>query len=232
VKQFDSVFELYMKILLRENEKYNLTAITDPEEIRQKHFEDSLALLELEEFSSYFDQPSTVHADAVAPQVLDVGSGAGFPGVPLAIAQPGLQVTLLESTAKKANFLTILAEELQLPLKVLCARAEQAAHDPALRESFDLVVSRAVAALPLLCELCLPFVKVGGAFVAYKGRRAQAEEEARSAAQATALLGGDLARIEPVSCQSGERTLIIVRKLSHTPPKYPRNHGAMVKKPL
>ena len=212
-------FEAYRRILLRENAKYNLTAITDPEEIAQKHFADSLSLLE-----AYDVQQSA--------RLLDVGSGAGFPGAPLAITRPDLRVTLLESTAKKANFLRLLAEELDLPLTVVCARAEQAAHSPALRESFDLVVSRAVAGLPLLCELCLPFVNAGGAFAAYKGTREKTEAELRGAARAITLLGGELLQTAGEATNYGERTLVLIRKIAHTPAIYPRNHGAMVKKPL
>ena len=215
----DEKFLAYEGILLRENAKYNLTAITDPAEIRQKHFADSLALLDAYEIPQ-------------GAKVLDIGSGAGFPGVPLKIARPDLRLTLLDSTAKKAEFLRKLGEELGIALTVLCARAEEAAHDVALRESFDLVTSRAVAALPLLCELCLPFVRVGGVFVAYKGTRARTDVELKAAKRAIGMLGGGEARVISEATAYGERTLVIIRKAANTPEDYPRNYGAMLKKPI
>lgn len=214
-------FQHYEQILLRENAKYNLTAITDPEEIRQKHFADSLALLD--------DLPCPLLPGA---SLLDVGSGAGFPGMPLKIARPDLRVTLLEATGKKAEFLRMLARELGVEADVLNARAEDAAHDAAYREQFDVVTARAVAALPLLCELCLPFVKPGGVFVAYKGPREHAEGEARQAAKAIALLGAQLERLHSETTVYGGRSRIILRKFSPTLTEYPRNYGAMRKKPL
>jgi len=232
----DPRFALYGEILLRENAKYNLTAITDPAEIRQKHFADSLALLDvLDALSNSEAQHMLTRPEGACPpqaQVLDVGSGAGFPGAPLAIARPDWRVTLLEATAKKARFLRLLAGELALPLTVINARAEIAARDPALRERFDLVVSRAVAALPMLCELCLPFVKPGGLFVAYKGAEARAGEELAQAARAIAALGARCERIAEETTVYGQRTLIMLRKISQIPAIYPRNHGIMLKRPL
>jgi len=223
------LFPLYASILLRENAKYNLTAITDPEEIRQKHFADSLALL---------DDPSPrqrLNGEGALPpgaSLLDVGPGGGFPGVPLKIARPDISLTLLEATGKKAEFLRALARELGLEADVVHARAEEAAHDPAYRERFDAVTARAVAALPLLCELCLPFVKVGGAFVAYKGPADKAREEIDAARNAVKLLGADLECVHSGTTVYGGRTRIILRKISQTPARYPRNHGAIIKKPL
>ncbi len=214
------MFEQYASILLRENAKYNLTAITAPEEIRQKHFEDSLALLG--------DELSI----AQGASLLDVGSGAGFPGVPLKIARPDLQVTLLEATAKKAQFLALLARELELTVRVLNERAEQAAHERAYREAFDVVTARAVAALPVLCELCLPFVKIGGVFAAYKGTAEKAERELRGAENAIEALGAQLERVHSEDTVYGGRTRIILRKKAPTPPVYPRNYGLIKKKPL
>jgi len=215
------LFPLYLSILLRENAKYNLTAITDPEEINQKHFADSLALLD--------DDPCPLAPDA---SLLDVGSGGGFPGVPLKIARPDIALTLLEATGKKAAFLRMLAEGLGLEASVVNARAEQAAHEPAHREQYDIVTARAVAALPLLCELCLPFVKVGGIFVAYKGPREKAEEEIDAAARAIKILGARLERVHGETTVYGGRSRIILRKISQTPAIYPRNHGTMLKRPL
>jgi len=212
-------FELYEQILLRENEKYNLTAITTSDEIRQKHFADSMSLLELHELQN-------------EARVLDIGSGAGFPGVPLKIARPDIYLTLLESSTKKCDFLKLLAGELKLDLQVTCARAEEAAHDDKLREQFDLVASRAVAALPMLCELCLPFVEPGGWFAAYKGTLARTQEELAEAANAIQLLGGEAERIVPAPRTGGERTLVLIRKAAKTPDEYPRKNSVMSKKPL
>ncbi|MCL2300567.1 MAG: 16S rRNA (guanine(527)-N(7))-methyltransferase RsmG [Firmicutes bacterium] len=215
------LFPLYLQILLRENAKHNLTAITGPEEIRQKHFADSLALLD--------DDPCILPPHA---SLLDVGSGGGFPGVPLKLARPDIALTLLEATGKKAGFLRALAEELGIEAAVLHARAEICAHEPAHREQYDVVTARAVAALPMLCELCLPFVKPGGVFAAYKGPRENAEEELRAAANAIRILGARVERVHGESTAYGGRTRIVLRKISQTPAKYPRNHGAMTKKPL
>ena len=215
------LFQTYLEILLRENAKYNLTAITDPEEVEQKHFADSLALLD--------DDPCPLPPGA---SLLDVGSGGGFPGVPLKIARPDIALTLLEATGKKADFLRILADELGLEADVVNARAEVLAHDPAYREQFDVVTARAVAALPMLCELCLPFVKVGGVFVAYKGPLENTREELQSADGAVKLLGARLERIHSETTVYGGRSRMILRKVSQTPANYPRNHGIMRKKAL
>ena len=215
------LFQTYLEILLRENAKHNLTAITDPEEINQKHFADSLALLD--------DKPCPVPQGA---RLLDVGSGGGFPGVPLKIARPDISLTLLEATGKKADFLALLARELGIEAEIIKGRAEHAALIPAYREQFDVVTARAVAALPLLCELCLPFVKVGGVFVAYKGPREKAEEELQAAANAIKVLGAETERVHSEATVYGGRSRSILRKISQTPANYPRNHGAMRKNPL
>jgi len=215
------LFPLYTSILLRENAKHNLTAITGPEEIAQKHFADSLALLD--------DTPCPLIPDAC---LLDVGSGGGFPGVPLKIARPDIALTLLEATGKKADFLRMLLDELGLEANVVNARAEQAAHETMYRERFDVVTARAVAALPVLCELCLPFVKAGGVFVAYKGPREKAEEELRGAANAIKVLGAEIERVHSETTAYGGRARIMLRKISQTPANYPRNHGAIRKTPL
>jgi len=222
VKHFSSqeeLFSTYQELLLQENKKYNLTSITDPDEIRQKHFEDSLLLLDIMEIPQ-------------GTKLIDVGSGAGFPGVPLNIARPDLQISLLESTTKKADFLRLLGERLGLPFVIINERAETAAHDRNLREQFDFAVSRAVARLPALCELCLPFVKQGGCFAAYKGTNEKATQEFAQARQAIKILGAEVEKIESKQTTYGERTIIMIRKISQTPGLYPRNHGAMLKKPL
>ena len=222
VKQIDSqkeLFDAYASFLLAENAKYNLTSITVPVEIRQKHFEDSLMLLEIAEIPQ-------------EAKLLDVGSGAGFPGVPLKIARPDLRVSLLESTAKKAVFLRLLGERLGLKFEVVNERAETAAHQSELRGQFDFVVSRAVAALPLLCELCLPFVKPGGTFAACKGTRERAGQELEQAGRTIEILGAEIASVKSEQTEYGERTIVMLKKISQTPRNYPRNGGMMRKKPL
>ena len=222
MKQYCSnqeLFDAYASFLQTENAKYNLTSITDPDEIRQKHFEDSLMLLEIAEV-------------AQGAKLLDVGSGAGFPGVPLKIARLDLRVSLLESTAKKATFLRLLGEQLGLEFAVINERAETAAHQPELRGQFDFVVSRAVAALPLLCELCLPFVKPGGTFAAYKGTRERTEQELNQAGRAIKVLGAEIAGVQSEQTIYGERTILLLKKISQTSRDYPRNGGVMRKKPL
>lgn len=212
-------FEHYEAILLRENEKYNLTAITDSSGIKQKHFADSMSILELD----------LVKEEA---RVLDVGAGAGFPGVPLKIARPDIYLTLLESSAKKCDFLKIVAGELKLDVQVTCARAEELAHDKEHRESFDLVVSRAVAALPMLCEFCLPFVEPGGIFVAYKGTLERTQQELEDSHNAIEVLGGEVAHVLEAPRTGGERTLVVIKKKTPTPEHLPRKNSAIKKKGL
>jgi len=235
-------FARYQDLLLRENAKYNLTAITEPDEIRQKHFADSMAILQLPALAPHL-QPNHY--------LLDVGSGAGFPGMPLKIARPDMHVVLLEASAKKCDFLRMVAAELKLTapdsklarlaetrtgprasLEVHNARAEQAAHNPDLREQFHVVVSRAVATLPVLCEWCLPFVQLGGVFVAYKGTRDRTAEELAQATNALKLLGGELLHVHHTSGTHGERTFVIIQKTAPTPPQYPRDNAAIKRKPL
>jgi 16S rRNA (guanine527-N7)-methyltransferase len=214
-------FALYAQYLAAENKTKNLTAITDPEEITHKHFVDSLLLLP-------WAQP------APGASLLDVGSGAGFPGVPLAIARPDLRVTLLESNGKKADFLRALAALLGLELRVVCARAEDAARQPELRGRFALVTARAVAPLPVLCELCLPFAAPGGCFAALKGSAATVQTELAQAERAIRTLGGqsDGLRTPPAPLAYGERCCVMIQKISQTPPKYPRSYGIILKKSL
>jgi len=213
------LFSLYASFLLQENKKYNLTSITNPDEIQKKHFEDSLLLLGVAEISQ-------------GASLLDVGSGAGFPGVPLLIARPDLRVTLLESAGKKAEFLRLLGVRLGLPFAVVNERAEAAAHDRTLRGQFDWAVSRAVAALPVLCELCLPFLRTGGRFAAYKGTREKALQELEQSQGALRILGAEVARVETRQTPYGERTLMICPKISRTPGKYPRQYSSIRKQPL
>lgn len=210
-------FAAFREMLLGYNEKYNLTAITEEEEVNAKHFLDSLA------------------GEALFPagaRVLEVGSGAGFPSVPLMLVRPDLSFTLVESTGKKCDFLISAAEKFSLKATVLHVRAEEAGRDPCFREQFDVCCARAVARLNTLLEYCLPFVKQGGVFLAYKG--AGAEEELAEANRALSLLGGGQVKAYSYSLPGGmgERTILAVRKIKPTPEKYPRGRGRERSAPL
>ena len=204
-------FEIYLRELIEWNKKFNLTSLTDPEAIRQKHFEDSLLLLQAVKLS---DQT-----------VVDVGAGAGFPGLPLKIVCPQIKLTLVEATRKKVNFLAHLIKTLGLKeAHAVWARAEEFALSH--REKFDVAVARAVADLRVLAELCLPLVRVGGIFVAYK--EVGIEPEIAAARPAIKELGGQLKEV----LKFPQRSLVIIDKLAATPARYPRRAGIAKKKPL
>ena len=214
IMQFPKLAEL----LVEQNKTMNLTAITDPDGIAVKHFADSISVLTATEF-------------AENARVLDVGTGAGFPGIPLLIMRPDLDLTMLDSTAKKLKYVANTVDELGLSANVLHTRAEEAGQSKEYRETFDIVCSRAVAALNVLCEYCLPFVKVGGYFVAMKAAKAQ--EEIDGAKAAIKLLGGKIVEEKSFNLSDGgERNIIIIKKISHVPPKYPRVSAQIAKKPL
>lgn len=208
-----AAFDRYAEMLTERNEKVNLTAITDPDEIRVKHFTDSLAAIDL------------IKTGAT---VLDIGSGAGFPGIPLKIARDDISVTLLDSVNKKVAFMNDVIADLGLKnIEAVHARIEDFPH----KGEFDVAVSRAVAELTTLAEYALPFVKVGGTFVAYKSEKAEAE--AAAAGNAVALLGGSLREIREVNVAPGlTRRLIVVDKIAPTPSKYPRGKNLPRLKPL
>ncbi len=214
-------FRAYYELLQEWKERTNLTAVTDYWGVLTRHFLDSL---------------SCVLALELPPgdlRLIDVGSGAGFPGLPLKIAFPEIHVTLLEATAKKTEFLHAVVNRLQLSdVTVLTARAEEAAHDPAHREAYDVVVARALAAMPVLVELCLPFVRCGGVLIAQKGDPPAAEIAA--AQEALRLLGGQLGHIQPVRVPGLDavRHLVIVDKVAATPARYPRRPGVPARRPL
>lgn len=211
-------FQIYMELLLDWNKRLNLTAITQPEEIVEKHFVDSLTLL------SALRMKENI-------KVLDVGTGAGFPGIPLKILRPDLQVTLLDSSNKRLNFLAALCDVLQLNCERIHKRAEEAGLDHVMRERFDVVTARAVAGMQTLSEYCLPLVKMKGYFVAMKGPGA--EEELRQAQNALKLLGGDRIEVKRLLLpNAGERNIVIVQKLRYTPKQYPRHGGTISKHPL
>ena len=205
------LFEKYLSELIAWNKKFNLTAITAPEEIRKKHFEDSLLLLE--------------HLTLTNESVVDIGAGAGFPGIPLKIARPGIKLTLLEATKKKVGFLEHISKTLGLTeTEAVWARAEDYA--ASRRESFDLAVARAVADLRVLAELCLPLVKVGGLFVAWK--EAAIEPEIEQSRNALTVLGGELSAVKKYP----QRSLLLIKKVRPTPPRYPRRPGVAKNNPL
>ena len=208
-------FRKYTELLLDWNERMNLTAITDPEEIYEKHYLDSLSLLCLE---------------GIHGQIADVGSGAGFPGLVLAIVLPDAAFSLIDPLAKRCTFLRAASETLGLKnTTVFNERAED--HARGHRETYDAVTARAVAALPELSELCVPLVKTGGIFAPMKGNKG--EEEAHAAAHALELLGCAAPEVKVLELPSaGKRVLIRCEKVRHTPKKYPRNYGQIHKHPL
>lgn len=210
-------FEKFAGMLSESNKKFNLTAICGEKDVFIKHFFDSVLPQEL-----FFK-------DA---EVIEIGSGGGFPSVPLMIVRGDLKFTLIESTAKKCVFLREVVEKLGLNCsQVLNARAEEAGRNEKLREKFDICCARAVAELRILAEYCLPFVKTGGKFFAYKG---DCRDEAEAAENAVKLLGGEISGTYrynlPEDC--GKRTLIEITKIRETPEKYPRQNGQIKKKPL
>ena len=210
-------FEAYYRLLEEGNAVMDLTAISGEEATARLHFLDCCALLGMADFSG--------------ARVIDVGSGAGFPGLPLKIAEPGAGVTLLDSLRKRADFTAGCIERLGLDgAESLCLRAEEA--PAALRESFDIAVSRAVARLNLLCELCLPFVRVGGVFLAMKGP--DCGEEAAEAANAAGQLGARVREIRRyrVPGTDASHAVVIIDKLRPTPPQFPRRWARIQKKPL
>lgn len=205
----------YAELLVEYNKKVNLTAITEPEGIEDRHFIDSLLLAA---------QPE------VRGRVVDVGTGAGFPGIVLKLFRPEIELTLMEPTGKRVDFLKYACAELGIEAEFAKERAEEAARKR-WRETFDTAVARAVADLPVLAEYCLPLVKVGGMFVAMKGSSAQ--DEAARGAGAVKKLGGEVAGTRAFTLpDSSARELIFCTKISHTPPAYPRNGGKIAKAPL
>lgn len=210
-------FETYYRELLAWNARTNLTAITTRDDVFVKHFLDSLSV------APHIQPPQ---------RLIDIGSGAGFPGLALKIALPSLQVTLLEATGKKVAFLRHLTTQLDLrDVTILHARAEDVAHDPAQRAQYDVAVARAVASLATLLEYALPFLRRGGVFIAPKGTTV--DEEVRAATYARAVLGGRIREIVPVQLPGLEqRHLVIVEKVAATPEQYPRRAGVPERRPL
>ncbi len=214
--EFAESFDKFFRLLTEYNARFNLTSVTEESDVYLKHFLDSVA------GESLF----TKNAD-----VIEIGSGAGFPSLPLKIVRPDLRFTLVESTGKKCDFLRAAVKELSLDrTEVINARAEELARDPAYRERFDACCARAVARLNTLSEYCVPFLKVGGRFIAYKG---SLDKEAEEAARALKLLGCGTSEIISYELkEAGARTLFVAKKTSRTPASYPRGNGKERKNPL
>lgn len=214
------ILSAYYTAVTVANRQINLTAITEPEDFLRKHYLDSLLCY----------RPALF---ATAERALDLGTGGGFPGIPLAAFTPHIRWTLLDATAKKLRFIEQSAQAVGLKnIRVLHARAEEAAKRPAERESYDIVTSRAVAQLAVLAEWALPFVRLGGTFIALKGPRG--EEEWAAAERAVSKLGGCLReRVElPLPGTEERRTVFYIEKVAPTPKAYPRKPGAAAKQPL
>jgi len=212
-------FQKYLELLVKYNAVMDLTAITAEEDIWEKHFWDSLALGQFADFAN--------------KSLIDVGTGAGFPGLPLKIAHPSLELTLLDALSKRVGFLEEVCETLGLTgVSAIHGRAEEHAKLPEVRESFDFATSRAVARLNQLCELTLPFVKEGGQFLAMKAEGA--EEETKEAVPAIALLGGKIVAEHRYTLPIANitRRVIVIEKISPTPEKYPRRFARIQKNPL
>ena len=213
----------YAQLLVEWNEKMNLTAITDPEGVLVKHLMDSLTVLR------------SLPAAGEKVRLIDVGTGAGFPGIPLAVMREELELTLLDSLNKRLVFLEAVCRALGLEARCVHARAEEAGRQKAHREKYNVATARAVAALPALCEYCLPLVVPGGVFLAMKGP--DGEREAQEAASAIKVLGGKLSGIDewqlpPVEGEAAERKILRIQKISPTPDRFPRQAAKFAKQPL
>lgn len=210
-------FSLYADMLAEKNAVMNLTAITDPAEVAEKHFLDSCLPLK------FFDIPA-------GASLVDVGAGAGFPSLPIAIMRPDIRPTLIDSLNKRVLFLKDVSDALGISAECLHLRAEDAGQG-SMREAFDIATARAVSRLSVLCEYCLPLVKVGGAFLALKG--GDCEEEIRAAYTAIKTLGGKTENVFDYALPNGDgRTLVVIRKIAPTPKTYPRPQGKIKAKPL
>ncbi len=214
--EYRQKFEKLRKILFEGNDKFNLTAILDEKAVYIRHFLDSVV------GEKFMPQNSSV---------VEIGSGGGFPSLPLKIIREDLKFLLVESTGKKCVYLENAVDNLGLKdVRVLNARAEEAARQVMHREMYDIAEARAVARLNTLCEYCIPFVRIGGRFIAYKG---DCEEELEEAKKAIEVLGGEIEQVERYLLPDGEkRTLIIIKKVTSTPPKYPRGQGKERKCPI
>lgn len=215
--QFEQ-FIKYYELLVEWNERMNLTAITEFEEVLLKHFADSLSIIKVIDLNT-------------VSSLIDIGTGAGFPGIPIKIMYPDLNVTLLDSLQKRIGFLDEVISVLKLDkINTIHGRAEDFAKPDKLRESYDICVSRAVANLSSLTELCLPYVKVDGSFISYKSDKVN--DELSGAVKAIEMIGGSLEKKEIFNIENNTRALVVIRKIKNTPKQYPRKAGLPVKKPL
>jgi 16S rRNA (guanine527-N7)-methyltransferase len=215
--EINAKLEDYKNLVLSENEKMNLTAITDEKEFIEKHFYDSLLPTECVNFNN--------------KSVLDIGSGAGFPGIPLAILYGNTKFTLLEPMQKRCNFLSDVINKLHLEnVKVICKRAEDITENE--REKYDIVVSRAVSSLPILLEICTPYLKNGGSFISYKGLKYQDEIDMSKSALKSLNCHVAFVQMRKLPITKEERFNIIIKKDKNTPRKFPRNFSQIKKKPL
>lgn len=211
-------FRIYADLLVEWNKKVNLTAVTDPEGIAAKHFLDSILIL------NYAEIPR-------GESVVDIGTGAGFPGVPLKIMRPDLRLTLLDGLNKRLVFLAEVTKALGIEAEIVHARAEEAARQKPYRGAFGFAAARAVAAMPVLCEYCLPFLRNGGVFAAMKGP--DAEAEGKAAENAVSLLGCKMEKAVRYTLPAGDgRTLFLIRRSGPLPDAYPRHGSKIAKKPL
>lgn len=213
-------FDRYYELLVERNKVMNLTGITDYDEVNLKHFTDSLTIVRLKDMSKIYT-------------MIDVGTGAGFPGIPIKIVFPHIKIVLLDSLNKRLKFLNDVIGELNLEeIETLHGRAEDHAKKMEYREKFDLCVSRAVANLSTLSEYCLPFVKRGGSFVSYKS--GESDEEIRQSEKAVSILGGKIEKIDKFMLPDTDigRSLVQIDKVKNTPGKYPRKAGVPAKEPL
>lgn len=216
-KQLQNFYN-FMNLLIEKNKVMNLTGITEPKEVILKHFIDSLTILK------YIDKNSTA---------IDVGTGAGFPGLPIKIAEDTIEMTLLDSLNKRINFLNEVIESNELnKIHTIHGRAEDFGKDVKYREKFDIVTSRAVASLNVLLEYMLPFVKIGGKCICMKG--SNCDDEIENAKNAIKILGGEIEKIEKFTLPNSDnnRTILIIKKVKKTERQYPRNAGIPTKKPL
>lgn len=214
VENYDKL-RIYANFLVEYNENVNLTALTEPKDILIKHFLDSILMLK------YVEIPEN-------SALIDVGTGAGFPSVPIKIMRPDIKLTLLDSLNKRIAFLEQLCEKIGADAEFIHGRAEDFSKLPEYREKFDFSCARAVANMSLLSELCIPFVKVGGKFLAMKGKG----EDISEGQNAVELLGGKISDVVDYTLEGDERKIVITEKISQTSPKYPRNSSKIKKKPL
>lgn len=211
-------FLLYYEMLIETNKVMNLTAITDFDEVIEKHFLDSLSIVKVFDFTNDIT-------------ILDMGTGAGFPGIPLKIVYPEVKIVLADSLNKRIRFLQEVISALELPkVEAIHARAEEMARNKIYREQFDLCVSRAVANLSSLSEYCIPFVKEGGTFISYKS--GEVDEEVKNSKKAVSILGGKMKEVYKFDLYEQKRSFVIISKDKRTPRMYPRKAGTPTKEPL